>query len=405
VAQKVILHVGAPKTGTSFLQDLLFSEREALKETGLLYPAEEVDTHLRAALDLMQLPWGGLEREATGAWDHLADQVRAWPGTAIVSHEILATASRVQVARALESLGAGSGTEIHLVYSARDLVRQIPAEWQENLKRRRTTRYAQFLEQILDPERVGEVAQWFWGVQEIPDVLDRWGSTLPRKQVHLVTVPPPRSPRSVMWDRFTSVIGIDPERFQPHQDRANVSLGVPEAALLRRFNEAIEDVVWNHSYRPLVREYLVHRNLSYNTESARLAVPPKVWDWAHDLSRRWVAEVALRGYDVVGSLDDLIPVEPPLPFVDPDDPDPESVADVAIQALAEMTREAARLRDEENALHGRIDALTAQVEAAHSTKIYKAKERLVKKADSSRTAALGLAAYRKMLRRGVERSD
>jgi hypothetical protein len=399
VAQKVILHVGAPKTGTSFLQDLLFSEREALQETGLLYSAEEFDTHFRAALDLMQLPWGGLEWQATGAWDRLADQVRAWPGTAIISHEILATASRVQVARALESLGAGSGTEVHLVYSARDLVRQIPAEWQENLKHRRTTRYAEFLEQILDPERADEVAQWFWGVQEIPDVLDRWGSTLPRKQVHLVTVPPPGSPRSVLWDRFTSVLGIDPERFQPHQDRANVSLGVPEAAVLRRLNEAIEDIVWNHNYRPLVREYLVHRNLSFNTDSARLAVPPKVWEWAHDLSRRWVAEVALRGYDVVGSLDDLIPVEPPLPFVDPDDPDPETVGDVAIQALAEMTKEAARLRNEEQELHARVADLMAQLDAAYSTKIYKAKERLVEKANSSRTAALGLAAYRKVRRR------
>lgn len=399
MAQKVILHVGAPKTGTSFLQDLLFSEREALQETGLLYSAEEFDTHFRAALDLMQLPWGGLEWQATGAWDRLADQVRAWPGTAIISHEILATASRVQVARALESLGAGSGTEVHLVYSARDLVRQIPAEWQENLKHRRTTRYAEFLEQILDPERADEVAQWFWGVQEIPDVLDRWGSTLPRKQVHLVTVPPPGSPRSVLWDRFTSVLGIDPERFQPHQDRANVSLGVPEAAVLRRLNEAIEDIVWNHNYRPLVREYLVHRNLSFNTDSARLAVPPKVWDWAHDLSRRWVAEVALRGYDVVGSLDDLIPVEPPLPFVDPDDPDPETVGDVAIQALAEMTKEAARLRNEEQELHARVADLMAQLDAAYSTKIYKAKERLVEKANSSRTAALGLAAYRKVRRR------
>jgi hypothetical protein len=399
VAQKVILHVGAPKTGTSFLQDLLFSEREALQETGLLYSAEEFDTHFRAALDLMQLPWGGLEWQATGAWDRLADQVRAWPGTAIISHEILATASRVQVARALESLGAGSGTEVHLVYSARDLVRQIPAEWQENLKHRRTTRYAEFLEQILDPERADEVAQWFWGVQEIPDVLDRWGSTLPRKQVHLVTVPPPGSPRSVLWDRFTSVLGIDPERFQPHQDRANVSLGVPEAAVLRRLNEAIEDIVWNHNYRPLVREYLVHRNLSFNTDSARLAVPPKVWDWAHDLSRRWVAEVALRGYDVVGSLDDLIPVEPPLPFVDPDDPDPETVGDVAIQALAEMTKEAARLRNEEQELHARVADLMAQLDAAYSTKIYKAKERLVEKANSSRTAALGLAACRTVRRR------
>ena len=53
----------------------------------------------------MELPWGGLEREASGRWDRLADEVRDWPGTAIISHEILGRASRLQVARALESLG------------------------------------------------------------------------------------------------------------------------------------------------------------------------------------------------------------------------------------------------------------------------------------------------------------
>src|SRR3712207_9504431 len=69
------------------------------------------------------------------------------------SHEIVATASRSQIGRALESLGHGSGTEIHLVLSVRDLVRQIPAEWQENIKHRATLSYAAFLDQIRDPER------------------------------------------------------------------------------------------------------------------------------------------------------------------------------------------------------------------------------------------------------------
>ena len=32
MAKKLILHVGAPKTGTSFVQDLLFREREALRD-------------------------------------------------------------------------------------------------------------------------------------------------------------------------------------------------------------------------------------------------------------------------------------------------------------------------------------------------------------------------------------
>ena len=261
MTRRVLLHVGAPKTGTSFVQDILFTHRATLRERGILYPADRHDAHFLAALDLMELPWGGLEREAGGAWDRLVAEVREWTGTAIISHEILGTASRVHVARALESLGAHDDTEIHIVYSARDLVRQIPAEWQENVKHRRTKQYGQFLEDLRDEQRSAEVAQWFWGVQEVPDVLDRWAESIPRDRVHLVTVPPPGSSPTLLWERFAGLFGIDPEEFKP-TNRANTSLGVPESAMVRRLNERLNDVLPNHHYRTFVRELLVHQNLS-----------------------------------------------------------------------------------------------------------------------------------------------
>ena len=79
---------------------------------GTLYPADRFDEHFLAALDLLDLHWGGLESQAVGAWGRLAERVRSFEGTAIVSHEILATASRQQVRRALESFG---DAEVHVV--------------------------------------------------------------------------------------------------------------------------------------------------------------------------------------------------------------------------------------------------------------------------------------------------
>ena len=394
MARTVVVHVGAPKTGTSFVQDLLFNARDSLAGRGILYPAERFDAHFLAALDLLQLTWGGLEREAVGAWDHLADAVRAWPDTAIVSHEILATASRAQVARALDSLAAAD-TEVHVVYSARDLVRQIPAEWQENVKHRRTTTYADFLAHLQDPSRQLGVASWFWGVQEVPDVLDRWGSTLPREHVHLVTVPPAGSPHDLLWQRFSRVLGLDPAEFPLDDVRTNPSLGVAEAAVVRRLNEQIAEVVPNHHYRALVREALVHRGLSTERRSAPLSVPADVWSWASQLSRQWVTELALRGYDVVGDLDDLLPAQP-LPFVDPGALGDAELAETAQRALALMTIEGARLRDREVELMRDIDDLIAKLDAAHSTPIYKAKERFVARASTSRVAGAGLAVYRRL---------
>ena len=285
--KKVLLHVGTPKTGTSYLQDVLFRNREVLRGQGILYPADRFDGHFLAALDLMRLTWGGLETQAVGAWDRLAAEIRAWPGTSIISHEILSTASPTQIDRALTSFG--EGVEVHLIVSVRDLVRQVPAEWQENVKHRSLVSYAHFLEMIRDPARDTRIGSWFWGAQEIPDILDRWGATLPPEQVHLVTVPRPGAAPDELWRRFSHTFGLDGLELDLTPERANPSLGVPETALLRLINKRVTPVVDPPDYRPLVRELLAHQTLSRRTRSARLGLPPATHEWVQELSRTWVA--------------------------------------------------------------------------------------------------------------------
>ena len=247
MSRRVLLHVGCPKTGTSYLQDVLFRNQKVLRAHDILYPADRFDAHFLAALDLMTLPWGGLETEAVGAWDRLAEQVREWPGTAIISHEIFARATPTQVARALGSLG---DAEVHLVLSVRDLVRQIPAEWQENVKHRSHITYASFLETIRDPARDSRIGSWFWAVQEIPDILDRWGASLPPSQVHLVTVPPSGSDRGELWRRFSRTFGLDGLDLDLAAERENPSLGVPETSLLRTINQRVTSIIAPPDYRP-----------------------------------------------------------------------------------------------------------------------------------------------------------
>ena len=60
----------------------------------------------------------------------------------IISHEILAAARPERVARAMADL---EGSEVHIVYSARDLARQLPAGWQESIKQGRRWTFRRFL--------------------------------------------------------------------------------------------------------------------------------------------------------------------------------------------------------------------------------------------------------------------
>ncbi|QIX25235.1 hypothetical protein ncot_00520 [Nocardioides sp. JQ2195] len=392
--KRVLLHVGTPKTGTSYLQDVLFRNRGGLAKQGVLYPADRFDAHFLAALDLMRLPWGGLETEAVGAWDRLAEQVRDWSGTAIISHEILATASRPQVKRALKSLGHPD-TEIHVVLSTRDLVRQVPAEWQENVKHRRTIKYHRFLEQIQDPQRVDRIATWFWGVQEIPDILDRWGSALDPSRVHVVTVPKPGAPPDLLWQRFARAFDLDGLDLDLHAERANPSMGVPETALIRRINAATNAELKPAAYRPLVRELLAHQTLSRRTRSPRLGMPPEARQWADDLSQAWVAELRLRGYDVIGDLDDLLPDTHAVEFRDPDRARPRQVNAAAIDAIKALLLEGDRMRRSEEELRVELRETRIALERAHLRPTYRMREKIVRSAEAKGWGRRLLGLYRR----------
>lgn len=418
--RRILLHVGTPKTGTSHLQDVLFRNRQALARQGVSYPADRFDGHFLAALDLMRLPWGGLETEAVGAWDRLADEVRTsrtgrestWAHdgeepdqlppahTVIISHEILATASRTQVGRVLESLGADDPkTEVHVILSVRDLARQIPAEWQENVKHRSGLSYGRFLERIEDPERSTRIGTWFWGVQEIPDILDRWARDLPPEQVHLVTVPAPGAPTGLLWERFSQAFSLSGLDLDLHAERANPSLGVPEIALLRRINRRATKVLEPADYRPLVRELLAHQTLSRRTKSPRLGLPPAARAWVTELEQAWVGEIKRRDYAVIGDLDDLIGAAPEAAYADPDSPSERAVAAAGVTAITALLLENARMRGEEARLHEELDHTRAELDHARRGSVHAVRAWVVGKLESGRVGRLLTRGYRALLGR------
>jgi len=395
MSQRLLLHVGTPKTGTSYLQDVLFRNREVLAAAGITYPADRHDSHFLAALDLMQLPWGGLQSDAIGAWDGLAAQVRAVEGTAIISHEILATASRSQIGRALESLGHHTGTEVHLVLSVRDLVRQIPAEWQENVKHRAQLSYGAFLDQVQDPDRATRIGAWFWGVQEIPEILDRWGQELPPGHVHLVTVPPPGGAPELLWKRFSQAFGLDGIDLDLEAERHNPSLGVPETTLLRRINRRANAELPPADYRPLVRELLAHQTLSRRTGSPRLALPPDLHPWVQELSASWIAEIEARGYDVIGDLGDLVGAPPVTEYADPDRPRERQVAAAGVDAITALLLDNARLRREDERLQAELADVRGALERAYATPSYRLRRGLVVRLENSGLGRGLLGIYRR----------
>lgn len=352
MADVVYLHVGAPKTGTTFLQDRLYANRAALAGHGIHYPVGLHADMFGAALDLIDRPWGRQRDSVRGEWESLAGRVRRASGTAVVSHEILAGATAEQVTRATQGLG---DVELHIVYSARDLARQIPAEWQESVKHRNTQRFRRFLRGVQEADR-RDSALWFWRAQGLPDVLTRWSSGLPPEQVHLVTVPQAGAAHDELWSRYCRAFGFDPALAPAEAGRANSSIGIDEIAMLRELNRRLRKAgLESAAYRKIVRQIVVHETLADRERMRKVELPPHARDWADRIAEEWVEWVEGSGIDVIGDVDDLRPVfSEGDHWVNPDQPRPRRVADAAMDALVAVVLETAERPDLEQTPVARI---------------------------------------------------
>lgn len=336
---RVFMHVGAPKTGTTYLQDVLFGNRERLRAAGVLYPGDTADAHFRATLDLRGLSFRGYDDPRTeGAWTHLRGRVRDWSGSAVVvSHELLGGA-RPETIDAL--LGDFEGCEVHVVCTARDLGRQVPAVWQEMVKNRQTLGYRSYLAQVTG-QRTGRGARVFWRQQDVAEVLARWGERVPAERIHLVTVPPPGAPSRLLWERFCAVLGIDPGAYETAVPRRNASIGLAEAELLRRVNATLDDRLDWPEFAALVKGGLAEQ-LAARTSTVRARVPDELRPWFEQAAAEMVAALRAGGYDVVGDLADLTPA-----FGEPgagDTAEPDTVVDAAASVLAELLVQRAERR-------------------------------------------------------------
>jgi hypothetical protein len=356
MSRAVYLHIGAPKTGTTYLQDRLTRNARSLAAHGVHFPTRSplVSPALfqfRAALDLLGQDWGGAPGHADGAWDALVRRIRRRSGSVIVSHEILAPASPEHVAKVMADL---AGTEVHVVYSARDLGRQLPAAWQESIKQGRKWSYRRFL------DRAEHGHSWFYRAFDLPAVLETWGADLPPERLHVVTVPQPGASTGgdQLWLRFCAAFGIDPAWAPMDSDRTNRSLGIAETQVVRELNRRMNRATRREAaFDELIREMLAQDQL-VKRASPPVRLPPSRLPWAQEQGQRWIDWLEGSGVHLIGDLEDLRPVAlaEDERFHNPDKVKPRRQLGAAMDALAAMTAEAASRPDPERQLVNRVRA-------------------------------------------------
>jgi hypothetical protein len=346
---KVFLHIGEPKTGTTSLQQILWRNRPELAAQGVVLPGHHPQDHFRASQDLrgiQKLP-SDPAGSWTGEWEILARQAQQAPRVAVISHELFSAADGEQAQRAVTSLGSA---QVHIVLTVRDMATLLPAEWQETVKHRSTRGWEDWLEDVIDRESVSADRRqwWFWRVHDTLAILDLWSRHVPAERIHVIMTPPRGSDPGLLWQRFSSLLDVDPGSVDITRARPNASLGMAETEFLRRLNQALPPEVPDWFYMWNVKEGVAHQALAARPPGARLVLPADRDAWAKEQGEALVAGLSGSGYHVVGDLDELRPrpatdisppadIHPPAqPCTSPAEQPAERVLDAAVDAAAAL---------------------------------------------------------------------
>jgi len=301
------LHIGTMKSGTSYLQHILRRNRSVLAEAGVLVPRQRL---VPAVADVLNRKAKKRAKEHRGTWSKVVDEIERWRGSSVVlSQEFMSAADESDARRLVATLAP---RRVSVIITARDLVRILPSHWQTSIKQGQHWSLSEFVGLIQDesPEAPKKPARGFWKHHDLARMIEVWSKVIGIEQITVVTVPPAGSPPDLLWQRFASVLGIDPESCDITIDRkANFTLSHTATELLRRVNEQLGDSITPVDHRRVVNNFVANAVLRDDSseqagdDRARLSTVEHAW--ASERGQRMVTALEASGATVVGDLADL----------------------------------------------------------------------------------------------------
>ena len=330
MAERVVLHVGLMKSGTSFLQQVLRLNEDLLRDQGVLFPSPW-KRQVQAVKDI--------SGDGTGAWPRLVEEIRDWPGTAVLSMEFLGPRGPARARRVVEAFAPAT---VEVVITVRDLARTIPAMWQETVQNRGTHSWADYLAGVEAEDRSSPgPGRAFWSRQDAPGITETWQRAAGRDHVTVLTVPPSGAPTDLLWDRFAALVPI--EGRVDLDVRSNPSLGLASLLVLRELNlriDAEEDPLTPRQYERIVKRLLAKRGLAGLPGDQRLGYDAP---WVPERGARAVEQLRALAPRVAGDLEELRCH--PVRGADPADITAEQQLEASLTALTHAVTLQARRRE------------------------------------------------------------
>ncbi|SNS22051.1 hypothetical protein [Actinomadura mexicana] len=319
MAGRIILHIGVQKSGTTFLQQVLQANADALAAAGVRYPVSPdwargkrtVANHEWASYGLLgtEFPWVSQDRasEETSSWQTLLDDVQSTPGTVLLSAEALSVIRTPAIHRLLDALGTD---DVEVVVTARSLGSALPSLWQQHIRNGRTMSFEGYLSGLAAAREKGrdhietDASAHLWRAFHLGGLAQRW-SDAGATRVSVVTTP--GKPPHLLWQRFAEAIGVPALAEPPDMptDRAHTGLTAPETLVLSSMNAAIREAAWSGQNADWIRQAVTARFQARTERGSKVVTPP---NWQTRLAE-WSEEdlTALRHTpaQIVGDMEDL----------------------------------------------------------------------------------------------------
>lgn len=301
---RIVIHPGFHKSGTTSLQYCFGKNRKELRSNGVIYLESIGRAHHRPAWSLTGRTWGWKDQGGEGTpekvWRDFAKRVRRSEGTVLISSEFFSEANDDQVLRLQRDLGENP---VDVIFTVRPFAKILSSSYQQFLKYGIKLRYEEWLEDIFLHRGKSSKTPSFWRRSSLTDVVTRWTKVFGVSNISLLLADE-KNPNFI-FDEFTQVLGLSPGLLKPQEMGGNRSMTAEEIELLLTVNHRFERSRGWDEYWAMIREGYV-QYLANKTDAlpsaTQLLTPRWAIEEATKIGESDISELQNLGVKISGDL-------------------------------------------------------------------------------------------------------
>ena len=228
-----LIHIGPPKTGTTYLQGAFHGNREAVSAQGVHYAGRG-----RQPIEAVQAGLGRPSRRtgkvaSRSMWQHLVDEINgAGDQRVLLSSERFSEANPTAIRSIVEDLGPD---RVHIAVTLRPLGRILSSHWQQKVQSGLPIPFDEFLEQVLGDPDSDRSKSLFWVGQRHDQLIARWAEVVGPQNVTVIALD--ERDHDMVLRVFEQLLGLESGTLVADGDRTNRSMTLAEIEIVRAFNE------------------------------------------------------------------------------------------------------------------------------------------------------------------------